>query len=135
MIVTLQTHALQILEQIRAFVAGSEPISFTLADRSSAHAWMTGTLKRFGYASASRAERGLLRRYLAKVTGLSRAQITRRIAQFQDRHTAPAAPFAARYTDADILLLAELDALHGTLSGTITRKPCERAFLHLKRWR
>lgn len=134
MIVTLQTHALQTLEQVRAFMAGTEPVSFTLADRDSAHAWMADALKRFGYARASRADRGLLRRYLAKVTGLSRAQVARRIAQFldsgqiKDRRSAPAAPFARRYLDADIRLLAETDALHGTLSGTITRKLYERAF-------
>lgn len=134
MIVTLQTHALQTLEQIRAFVAGAGPVSFTLADRASAHAWMADTLKRFGYASASRADRGMLRQYLAKVTGLSRAQVTRRITQFldtgqlKDKRTTPAAPFARRYTEADIRLLAEVDALHGTLSGSITRKLCQRAF-------
>jgi transposase InsO family protein len=134
MIVTLQTQALHTLQQVRAFVAGAEPVSFTLADRPSAHAWMADTLKRFGYAHACRADRGVLRRYLAKVTGLSRAQIARRIAQFldtgriADRRGAPAAPFARRYTTDDIRLLAEIDALHGTLSGSTTRKLCERAF-------
>ena len=104
MIVTQQTQAIQTLEQVRAFVAGSEPVSFTIIDRPSARAWMADTLKRFGYAHASRADRGVLRRYLTKATGLSRAQITRRIAQFiaaggiKDRRGSPAAPFARRYT-------------------------------------
>ena len=134
MIATLQTQATQTLEQVRAFVAGTEPVSFTLADRPSAHARMADTLKRFGYAHASRADRGALRRYLAKAAGLSRAQIARRIAQFlaagriEDRRGSPAAPFARRYTDADIRLPAEIDALHRTLSGSIARKLCERAF-------
>ena len=133
MIVTLQTQAIQTLDQVRAFVAGNVSVSFTLTERSSAHAWMTGTLKRFGYAQASRADRGLLRQYLAKATGLSRAQVTRRITQFlaqgriQDRRGIPAAPFVRRYTADDIRLLAEVDALHGDLSGTIMRKLCERA--------
>ena len=62
MIVTLQTHALQTLEQVCAFMTGAGPVSFTLTDRDSAHAWMGDPLKRFGYARASRADRGLLRR-------------------------------------------------------------------------
>jgi len=62
MIVTLQTHALQTLEQVCAFMTGAGPVSFTLTDRDSAHAWMGDTLKRFGYARASRADRRLLRR-------------------------------------------------------------------------
>ena len=44
----------------------------------------------------------------------------------------PGQPFPRRYTHADIGWLAELDAIHGTLSGTLsgptTRKFCARAF-------
>lgn len=133
MIVTLQTQAIQTIEQVRAFVAGTGPVSFTLADRPSAHAWMADVLKRFGYGQARRADRGVLRRYLAKATGLSRAQVARRIAQFlaaggiEDRRGSPARPFARRYTADDIRQLAEIDALHGTLSGSTTRKLCQRA--------
>jgi transposase InsO family protein len=76
----------------------------------------------------------LVRAYLGKVTGLSRAQITRLIAQqratgrLRDHRGAPARPFVRRYTREDIRLLAELDALHGHLSGPATRKLCERAW-------
>ena len=134
MIVSLQTQALKTIEQVRAFVTGAEPVAFALADRASAHVWMTEVLKRFVYARACRADRGVLRQYLAKATGLSRAQVARRIAQFlaagniEDRRSSPTQPFARRYTPDDIRLLAEVDALHGTLSGTTTRKLCQRAF-------
>ena len=37
MIVTLQTAGLQTLAQVRAFVEGNEPVSFTLTDRTAAH--------------------------------------------------------------------------------------------------
>lgn len=112
MIVTLQTARLQTLAQVRAFVEGSADISFTLNDRNAAHQWMAETLRRFHYARCSRADKGVLRRYLAKVTGLSRAQLTRAITQFcrggviEDRCKAPAKPFARRYTAEDIRLLA-----------------------------
>jgi len=135
MIVTLHTQGLQTLAQVRAFVSGSEPISFTLEDRNKAYDWMAGTLRQFGYARCKRPDKGVLRRYLRKVTGLSRAQVARCIKQFttdggaiRDRRRAPAVPFVRRYTAEDIRLLAEMDALHGTLSGTTTRKLCERAF-------
>ena len=42
----------------------------------------------------------------------------------------PPAPLPPRYTKADIGLLAEVDALHGTLSGPATRQLCIRA-LHV----
>jgi transposase InsO family protein/DNA-binding MarR family transcriptional regulator len=134
MIVTMQTAGLHTLAQVRAFVEGNEPIAFTLTDRGAAHQWMAETLKRFRYVHGLRADKGLLRRYLAKVTGLSRAQVTRAITQLckhgfiEDRRKAPTKPFATRYTPADIRLLAEMDVLHHTLSGPTTRKLCERMF-------
>ena len=134
MIVTLHTQGLQTLAQIRAFVEGNEPVSFTLTDRHAAYDWMADTLRHFSYVRGNRADRGTLRRYLTKVTGFSRAQVTRCITQFvacgniQDRRHAPAVPFKRHYTAEDIRLLAQVDALHGTLSGSITRKRCERAF-------
>ena len=73
MIVTLQTAGLQTVAQVRAFVEGNAPVSFTLTDRTAAHLWMTETLQRFRYQHRTRADKGVLRRYLAKVTGLSRA--------------------------------------------------------------
>lgn len=134
MIVTLHTQGLQTLAQVRAFVSGNEAISFTLTDRLAAYSWMADMLKQFHYGHCTRADKGMLRQYLLKVTGLSRAQVARCIAQFKDdgairdRRHAPAVPFVRRYTTGDIRLLAEMDALHGTLSGTTTRKLCERAF-------
>jgi transposase InsO family protein len=134
MIVTLHTQRVQTLTQVRAFVSGNEPISFTLTDRHATYEWMADTLRQFGYVGCKRADKGVLRHYLCKVSGLSRAQVARCITQFtddgriKDRRRPPAVPFIRRYTVEDIVLLAEVDALHGTLSGTTTRKLCERAF-------
>ena len=77
MIVTLHTQGLQTLVQVRAFVEGNEPISFTLADRHAAYGWMADTLRHFGYAHCKRAGRGVLRQFLSKVTGLSRTPVAR----------------------------------------------------------
>ena len=135
MIVTLHTQGLQTLAQVFAFVSGNEPISFTLTDRHATYGWMSDTLRQFGYVRCRRADKGVLRRYLLKVSGFSRAQVARCITQFttggghiKDRRRAPAIPFVRRYTVDDIRLLAEMDVLHGTLSGSTTRKLCERAF-------
>jgi len=134
MIVTLHTQGLKTLAQVQAFVSNNEAIAFTLTDRIAAYGWMTDTLKQFHYGRCQRADKGVLRQYLRKVTGFSRAQVARCIKQFtedgviKDRRRAPAIPFVQRYFAEDIRLLAETDALHGTLSGTTTRKLCERAF-------
>ncbi|MHB1203038.1 MAG: hypothetical protein ACYCZC_07840 [Acidithiobacillus sp.] len=91
----LKTQGLQTLEQIRAFLEGSQPLGFEALPRDSAYDFIARTLRQFGYAQLGKADKGLLRSYLCKVTGLSRAQMTRLIAQFrhagriQDRRGTP----------------------------------------------
>ena len=134
MIVTLKTEGLQTLEQVRDFLAGSAPLDFAVVQRPEAYGFVAAQLGRFDFRRLGKADKGLVRRYLGKVTGLSRAQLTRLIAQYvatgriEDRRGPPAQPFARRYTPEDVRLLAEVDALHGTLSGPATRKLCERAW-------
>lgn len=134
MIVTLKTSGLQTLEQIQGFLDGSAALDFVAPSREAIYDFIVRQLRHFGYPQLGKVDKGRLRQYLGKVTGLSRAQLTRLIAQYRargqmhDRRGPPARPFARRYTRADVALLAELDALHGTLSGPATRKLCERAF-------
>ena len=86
------------------------------------------------YFHLRKGEKGLVRQFLAEEAGLSRAQLFRVLSQYRatgeikDRRGAPRRPFPRRYTDADIELLAEVDALHGGLSGPVTRKLCARAY-------
>ena len=82
MIVTLHTQGLQTLAQVRAFVSGSQPHSFTLEDRTCFYDWMACTLRQFGYLRCKCSDKCILWRYLRKVTGLSRAQVARCIKQF-----------------------------------------------------
>ena len=85
------------------------------------------------YGELGKGERGLVRAYLRKVTGLSEAQSTRLIRAFLDHGVVRAEPyqrhtFAARYTAEDIALLAEVDRAHGRLSGPATRRILQRAY-------
>ena len=134
MIVTLDTHRLQTLDQVREFLDGSREIDLRPQTRADAYAFVVKTVQRFEYALRAKADKGLLHRFLAKATGLSRAQITRLLHRYRttgeitDRRGAPRQPFPRRYINTDIGLLAELDALHGTLSGPATRKLCARAW-------
>jgi IS30 family transposase len=75
----------------------------------------------------------LVHRYLEKMTGLSRAQVTRLIAMYQGGD--PVMPkryvrhrFPQRYSRADVDLLAEVDEAHQTLSGPATQKILQRAY-------
>jgi hypothetical protein len=75
----------------------------------------------------------LIRHYLQRVTGYSRPQLTRLIAQYLHsgrlvrRYRATPTSYARKFTPEDIVLLAEVDSLHGTLSGPATRVLLARA--------
>jgi hypothetical protein len=133
MIVNLDTERLKTLDEVRAFLAGSSQFQFTLTARVDAYDWIETSLRQLGYLRLGKADRGVVKAYVEKVTGFSRAQVTRLVSQYRrtgcirDRRGPPAKPFERRYGREDVALLAEVDALHGTLSGPATRKLCERA--------
>jgi transposase InsO family protein len=121
------------LEQIRAFLEGSEELRFEASDRRESYAWVERTLVQQEYLGLGRQGKGLVRRYIAKMTGLGRAQVTRLIGLYKAsgrvrvrvyrRHH-----FATRYRSQDIALLAEVDDAHETLSGPATQKLLQRAY-------
>jgi hypothetical protein len=121
------------LEQIRAFLAGSGEVRFAGQRRDEVYAWVERTLVRHRYPALNRREKGLLRRYVARMTGLSRSQVTRLIAGYTGTGRVKAAlyrrrKFASRYTKADVDLLAYVDKWHGNLSGPATKRILEREY-------
>ena len=68
----LHTARLRTIEQVRAFVVGTEPVNWRLQDRESAYAFVRRTLVTFGYHRLGKGDRGWVRRYMAKVTGFLR---------------------------------------------------------------
>jgi transposase InsO family protein len=120
------------LEAMGRFVSASEEIRFEAQDRQQLYDWVEQVLVGQQYALLGKTARGLVRRYIEKMTGLSRAQVTRLIT----RYTASGQVlmtvyrrrrFAELYTRADIELLASVDEAHETLSGPATRRILERA--------
>jgi transposase InsO family protein len=121
------------LEEIRRLLEASEGIRFAGVKRAQVYSWIELVLCEQEYARQGKASRGLLRRYIEKMTGMSRAQVTRLIGRYiasgrvgvraYRRHR-----FAARYTMADVELLASVDEAHETLSGPATRRILEREY-------
>jgi len=121
------------LEQMRAFLAGSSEIRFAGQRREEVYNWVEKTLVQQQYLSLGRRDKGLVRRYLCRMTGLSRAQVTRLISGYGKSGRVKAAVyqrrrFAPRYTSGDVELLAYVDKAHGNLSGPATRRILEREY-------
>jgi hypothetical protein len=121
------------LQEIEQFLLAAKGVRFEASQREEIYGWVEGLLCQQEYARQGRRVRGLRRRYLGKMTGLSRAQLTRLVGRYlatgrvriraSRRHR-----FPTRYTRADIELLAQVDEAHETLSGPATRRVLEREF-------
>jgi transposase InsO family protein len=120
-------------EQIREFLKSSQAIEFTGCGRDEKYGWVERVLRAQNYGPLGKGERGVVRAYVEKVTGMSAAQTTRLIRAFLDQGVVRAAPyqrhcFRARYTSKDITLLADVDRAHERLSGPATRHILQREY-------
>jgi len=127
----MNDEGLQTIEQVRQFLEGSEAIEFRGVTAKEKYRWIEEVLIRFRYHRLKRREKGVIRRYVGKVTGYSRSQASRLIREYQQtgrlrrtqyrRHR-----FARKYSPSDVILLARTDELHGYLSGPATKRIMER---------
>lgn len=137
---------LQTISQLSAFLEGTLEIKFSVPDTDDKrYAHIAAVAQRFGYARLKRVDKGVVLRYLQRTSGYSRAQLGRLLGRvvhgsslgksalgnasepLQKRYSAPTHAFAKRFTPADVLLLAQVDLAHGTMSGPATVHLLKRA--------
>jgi len=122
---------IQTLEQVQQFIDSSQSISFKGINTQEKYQWIEEVLRKFKYHRLRRNGKGILRRYIEKVTGYSRSQTARLVGRYQEsdrlrvtayrRHR-----FPQKYTEEEVSLLARTDELHGWLSGPATKRILER---------
>lgn len=121
------------IDQLTEFLSGTQAVAFLVSsDKDTCYRWIQDELARFRYRTLPRQSKGVLIRYLMKVSGYSRQQITRLIAQYRKtgrlrRRQRTNSGFTRKYTEKDIRLLAEMDRRHDTPCGPAIKKLCERA--------
>jgi hypothetical protein len=135
MVIDMNETKLRTIEELRAFLAGTEAVQFQPTQPSTnRYPMIEAVLKRFSYLRLKRTEKGVVLRYLARVTGYSRQQLTRLVRRYGEakhltkHYRPPAHGFIRRFTAEDIRLLVETDQLHGNLSGPATKRLLYRAF-------
>lgn len=126
------SHTLSVA-QIKAFLKVDSAIKFKAVSKKEKYRWIDDALIKFRYFSLRKKERGIIRTYIAKMTGLSKSQVNRIIARKRKfgkvflsstaRHR-----FSRKYNPADIALLIKTDNAHNRLSGPATKKILEREY-------
>lgn len=127
---------LKTVEQLKMFMEGTQSIAFAVpSSASETYLQIEQALLQFSYYRLVKREKGLVLRFLAKLSGYSRQQLTRLVKQYRAtgnvrlRKRSPTSGFSKRYAESDIAVLARMDELHGAPSGPVLKKLCERAFL------
>lgn len=140
MVIDMDESRLRTIAQIQAFLDGSDEIGFSPhAGDEERYAHISRVLKRFDYPRRKRSERGVLLAYLRRTSDYSRAQLTRLIERWTNnrlaaiplakRYATPSAPFARKYTAADIALLVQMDRATEQACGAAVAHLFKRAFV------
>jgi hypothetical protein len=78
MVIDMNEAQVRTLEQVRQVLAGTQVMVFqAAADDRGRYAWIEGVLERLEYRRLPRPDRGPVLAYLQRLSGYSRAQITR----------------------------------------------------------
>ena len=126
MTVTMTNSTVLSLTEIKDFIISSHSLQFEPLSVAERNDWIQQVLMRHKYLKCSKKDKTLIRKYIAKMTGLSKAQITRLIDEYKTRGTLKTKKhkrnsFENIYTKADIELLAKIDNLNERLSGAATK--------------
>jgi transposase InsO family protein len=142
MVINMDESLLRTIAQLQEFLKATPDVGFTAHGGdgdSERYGHISRVLVRFDYPRRNKAERGVLRAYLVRTSGYSRAQLTRLVARWGQnrlgtlplakRYRAPAAPFARKYTESDIELLVEMDRANEDVCGPAIAHLLQRAWL------
>ena len=121
------------IAQIKTFLKIDSAIKFKAVSKKEQYKWIDDVLTKFRYLRLSKKEKGMVRGYVSRITGLSQSQLTRII--FKKRKVGKVCygsrsrhKFERKYSPSDIARLVETDNLHLRLSGPATKKILEREY-------
>jgi len=115
------------LSDINNFLSKPPIIEFKSLSRKERNDWIEKLIIDHQYLKASRKDKGLLRKYIIRMTGISKSQLTGLFAEYRKRATLKPKKYKRNtfkkiYTKSDIEVLAVLDNAHECLAGSATIK-------------
>ncbi len=127
MTITMNDSKLNNIDDIKRFLQSTQEVSFKRTNRGETYRWIEQTLVKFNYMGLSKADKGMIKQYVAQITQYSRSQMTRLIAQYIHTGYVQEIPydrnqFTKLYSDQDIKLLAQTDELHDFSNGAALKR-------------
>ena len=119
---------LKTVEEISIFLDGTESVAFTIIDsKQERYERVQKVLLGIKYSSLSKHEKGIVIRFICKISGYSRQQVTRLIHQCVNSGKLTLKQrtyngFKKLYSREDIHLLARTDEMHIVTNGAAIKK-------------
>ncbi len=112
---------------IKQFLGSVEPFNFQSKSVAERNEWLQQILIHYRYFNLFKPAKTLLRKFIRKMTGLSKSQLTRLIAEYKRRGTLKIKDyqrhrFTKIYGLKEIELLSAVDDAHNCLSGPATKR-------------
>lgn len=125
---------IETIEEMKAFLKSTERMDFRNNNQREAYNWIKNILIKHGYVGRlKKADKGIVKSYIIKVTGYSRSQVTRFIKQYAKTGRIKVQQykrnkFCRVYSDADIRTLAYTDKLHNYPNGNALKNIVGRMY-------
>ena len=128
MTITIMNNSTKLnIEQIKEFLKSSDQFQFKSVSKQERNEWIPDLIRQHKYYKCKKKQKTVLRRYMIKMTGLSKSQLTRLIDEYKTRGTlgprdepSKRNTFEKTYTKSDIELIAKVDNANERLSGPAT---------------
>lgn len=121
------------IQEMKQVLDSTGAISFQAVDKKEMYEWIENILRENKYLKLKKKHRGIVRRYIQKMTGLKKSQMANLVRQFKtttrikvkeyERNS-----FPKKYTRQDISLLAEADLALRKLAGPATAAIFKREY-------
>jgi transposase InsO family protein len=131
MTITMKDSKIKTIKDVERFLKKASKLGFKRQEQQEAYKWIQKILKRFKYLKLNKKDKGVIKQYIEKMTGYSRAQVTRLIERYIckgeiEKTKYNRNSFARLYTDEDIRLLAQIDQAHDYPNGASLKKTLKR---------
>ena len=133
MTITMNDSHMITIDQIREFAKLDMSPKLGFPSKKEKYKWIDTVLIRFRYRSLKKNDKGVVRKYIQKMTSLSDSQITKIIYRKKNKKSSSSKKkrrnsFVKKYGVEDISLLVKTDNLHGRVSGPATKEVLEREY-------
>ena len=123
------------IKEVEEFLQGNHKISFSITSKKERYELINNILFKFKYRKLNKKEKGLIKKYLMKLTRYTESHIKKLTKQWLDNKSKLAYTdtrnrnkFKKKYYPSDVALLIKTDSVHECVNGTATVSIMKREF-------